>query len=382
MALFNYATKEITIKIVYYGPGLSGKTTNLQYLHSVLDPDTKGKLLSLATEADRTLFFDFLPIELGKIRDFSIRFQLYTVPGQVRYNATRKLVLRGADAIVFVADSQRDMREQNIESLQNMYENLFANNINPEEIPIILQYNKRDLPNILSIDELNGDINKNGRYEYTESTAIDGIGVENTFQHITKLVLKGISEKHNVSVSPPEELRDTVVEEKGSQREYSAESRETLVMQEPHDAEIINKLTTEEIFPSTPSEETETSTPESIMYGTSTEDESLYEPTTEESQGQEEHLQTFLDERLAHLEEVLMKDTDESLRKHEEKIDKLTGAIADSSHALIDVKNEVSKLQSEIRDLKREQKDIYSLLREIRHSFENVKEKKSWFRLS
>lgn len=382
MALFNYATKEITIKIVYYGPGLSGKTTNLQYLHSVLDPDTKGKLLSLATEADRTLFFDFLPIELGKIRDFSIRFQLYTVPGQVRYNATRKLVLRGADAIVFVADSQRDTREQNIESLQNMYENLFANNINPEEIPLILQYNKRDLPNILSIDELNGDINKNGRYEYTESTAIDGIGVENTFQHITKLVLKGISEKHNVSVSLPEELRDTVVEEKGAQSEYAAASRETLVMQEPHDAEIINKLTTEEIFPSTPSEETETSTPESMMYGTSTEDESLYEPTTEESQGEEEHLQTFLEEKLAHLEEVLMKDTDESLRKHEEKIEKIMGAIADSSHALIDVKNEVSKLQSEIRDLKREQKDIYSLLREIRHSFENVKEKKSWFRLS
>lgn len=382
MALFNYATKEITIKIVYYGPGLSGKTTNLQYLHSVLDPDTKGKLLSLATEADRTLFFDFLPVELGKIREFSIRFQLYTVPGQVRYNATRKLVLRGADAIVFVADSQRDMREQNIESLQNMYENLFANNINPEEIPVILQYNKRDLPNILSIDELNGDVNKNGRYEYTESTAIDGIGVENTFQHITKLVLQWISQKHKVTVSPPEELRDTVVEEKEPHMEPAAESRETIVMQEPHDSEIITKLTSEEIFPSTPSEETETSTPESIMYGTSTEDESFYEPTTEERPGQEEHFQTFLEEKFSHLEEILMKDTDESLRKHEEKIEKIMNGITDSSHALIDVKNDVSKLQSEIRDLKKEQKDIYSLLREMRHTFENIKEKKSWFRLS
>ena len=118
MALFNYATKEITIKIVYYGPGLSGKTTNLQYLHSIFDPSRRGKLLSLATEADRTLFFDFLPIEMGKISDFSLRFQLYTVPGQVRYNATRKLVLKGADAVVFVADSQREMKEQNIESLK------------------------------------------------------------------------------------------------------------------------------------------------------------------------------------------------------------------------------------------------------------------------
>ena len=162
MALFNYATKEITIKIVYYGPGLSGKTTNLQYLHSIFDPAKRGKLLSLATEADRTLFFDFLPIELGKISDFSIRFQLYTVPGQVRYNATRKLVLKGADAIVFVADSQREMSEQNIESLKNMRENLIANNINPDDIPVIFQFNKRDLTNILSIDELNKDLNEIG----------------------------------------------------------------------------------------------------------------------------------------------------------------------------------------------------------------------------
>jgi len=174
MALFNYSTKEIVIKIVYYGPGLSGKTTNLQYLHSMLNPQTRGKLLSLSTEADRTLFFDFLPVDLGKLNDFSIRFQLYTVPGQVRYNATRKLVLRGADAVVFVADSQREMREQNIESLKNMRENLLSNNIKPEEIPVIFQYNKRDLPNILSVDELNKDLNDDRRYEFVESVAIDG----------------------------------------------------------------------------------------------------------------------------------------------------------------------------------------------------------------
>ncbi len=382
MALFNYATKEITIKIVYYGPGLSGKTTNLQYLHSVLAPETKGKLLSLATEADRTLFFDFLPLELGKIRDFSIRFQLYTVPGQVRYNATRKLVLRGADAIVFVADSQRDMREQNIESLQNMYENLFANNINPEETPVILQYNKRDLPNILSVDELNGDLNKNERYEYTESTALDGIGVENTFQHITKLVLKRISEKHKVTVSPREAVHDTVVEKKERPIELVEESRDTVVMQEPQDAEIMTQLTSEEVFPAPPSEEFEAPTPESIMFETPEEEEPPYEPSTEERPVQEEPIQTVLEEKLSVLEEALMKKTEEILHKQEEKINKIISSIPDSSRGLHDLSNEVSKLQTEIRDLKKEQKDIYAVLREVRHSLDNIKEKKSWFKLS
>src|SRR3990172_1660209 len=196
MALFNYATKEITLKIVYYGPGLSGKTTNIQHLHVALHAENKGKLLSLSTESDRTLFFDFLPIELGKIKEFSIRFQLYTVPGQVRYNATRKVVLKGADAVVFVADSQREMRDQNIESFENMKENLISNNINPDGIPIVLQYNKRDLKNILTIDALSADINKNNTYDIIEAEAINGKGVEDTFQLITRLVLKDIARKH------------------------------------------------------------------------------------------------------------------------------------------------------------------------------------------
>ena len=212
MALFNYATKEITLKIVYYGPGLSGKTTNLQYLHSVLTPAAKGKLLSLSTEADRTLFFDFLPIELGKIRDFSIRFQLYTVPGQVRYNATRKVVLKGADAVVFVADSQREMREQNIESFMNMRDNLFSNNINPDDIPIILQYNKRDLKNISSVDELDLDLNQNN-YPVIETEAISGRGVEDSFNLITRLLLKHISKKHKVEIKPAETTEEVKIEE-------------------------------------------------------------------------------------------------------------------------------------------------------------------------
>ncbi len=211
MALFNYATKEITLKIVYYGPGLSGKTTNLQHLHTVLNPETKGKLLSLSTESDRTLFFDFLPIELGKIRDFSIRFQLYTVPGQVRYNATRKVVLKGADAVVFVADSQKAMRDQNLESFENMRENLVSNNIDPDTVPIILQYNKRDLQNILSVEELNQDLNPGAQHEILEATAINGGGVEEAFKRITKLVLKDISKKHKIEIQPAEQKKEAAI---------------------------------------------------------------------------------------------------------------------------------------------------------------------------
>ncbi len=211
MALFNYATKEITLKIVYYGPGLSGKTTNLQHLHSSLDPARRGKLLSLSTEADRTLFFDFLPVELGKIKDFSIRFQLYTVPGQVRYNATRKLVLKGADAVVFVADSQRQVRQQNIESLQNMRENLLANNLDPDDIPIAFQYNKRDLDNIMSLEEMNKDLNAR-RAPYFEAIAINGTGVKETFEAVTKLLIRHIAGRHRVDIREPEAAVERAVQ--------------------------------------------------------------------------------------------------------------------------------------------------------------------------
>lgn len=357
MALFNYATKEITIKIVYYGPGLSGKTTNLQYLHSVLDPNTKGKLLSLATEADRTLFFDFLPVELGKIRDFSIRFQLYTVPGQVRYNATRKLVLRGADAIVFVADSQRDLREQNIESLQNMYENLKANNINPDDIPIILQYNKRDLSNILSVDELNKDLNENAQYEYTESSAIDGIGIENTFQHITKLVLNKISEKHKVKIEAKEDFREIKKE------------KESFIKEE------FTVPTPEDIFPAIPP----------IIpakYEPTSTEKQHYEPIFDAPHVKEKPVQTIGDERVSAVKEETIKENKESMIKYEEKIEKVAESINSISNIVIDINKEIYLLQTAIKDIKKEQKDIYVLLRDIRHYLENIKEKKSWFRFS
>lgn len=201
MAFFNYAAKEITLKVVYYGPGLSGKTTNLQNLYATLNPAQRGKFISLPTESDRTLFFDFLPVNLGMIKNFSIRLQLYTVPGQIRYNATRKLVLKGVDAIVFVADSQKQMRAQNIESFESMGENLLSNNINQDTIPVVLQYNKRDLMEVLSIEELNNDLNKKN-YQCIEAEAINGKGVQETFQTITKLLLEDISIKHQVEITP------------------------------------------------------------------------------------------------------------------------------------------------------------------------------------
>ena len=198
MVLFNYSTRELTAKIVYYGPGLCGKTTNLQYIYGSL-PDNvkKGKMLSLATKTDRTLFFDFLPIELGTIRGMRTRVQLYTVPGQVFYNSTRKLVLKGADGVVFVADSQAKMLEANVEAYRNLEENLKEMGIRIEEIPLVMQFNKRDLPNLCSIEEMNTRINRHNAPFY-EAVAMTGIGVEDTLKAITKLVLNNLSAKYRL----------------------------------------------------------------------------------------------------------------------------------------------------------------------------------------
>ncbi len=195
MVLFNYATKEITLKVVYYGPGLCGKTTNLQNIHQKLNPQTRGKLISLATETDRTLFFDFLPMELGMIRGFRVRFQLYTVPGQVYYNATRKLVLKGADGVIFVADSQKEMMERNVESFQNLKENLRINSLDPDTIPLALQYNKRDLDNLSSIEELEARLNDR-RVPFFEAVATTGRGVIETFKEIARIMIKELGKKH------------------------------------------------------------------------------------------------------------------------------------------------------------------------------------------
>lgn len=316
MAFFNYVTKEITLKVVYYGPGLSGKTTNLQYLYSVLDPSQKGKFISLSTESDRTLFFDFLPVDLGKIRDFSLRFQLYTVPGQIRYNATRRLVLKGADAVVFVADSQKEMREQNIESLNNMKENLISNNIDPDSIPVVLQYNKRDLPNLLSINDLNRDLNKKG-YPYLEAEALNGKGVKETFELITRLLLKDISKKHKIDITTP---------------------KETVTIKIPEKERFEEK---EEIY-----------------------EEEIVEPI-------EEGKKVFLNvpDYKEELEKILGSFAGLNIVMEEIK-DKLLNSFKDFSE----------DITKELKEVRRQQGDVLKTLTELKKTIDGLKEKKRWFR--
>lgn len=225
MSMINYASREINCKIVYYGPGLGGKTTNLEHIYGKVSPDSRGKLISLATETERTLFFDFLPVDLGTIRGFKTRFHLYTVPGQVYYNASRKLILKGVDGVVFVGDSQTERMEANQESMQNLYDNMAEYGYDLTKIPFVVQYNKRDLPNAAPLSELQAALNpgwevldasrqravqnpyKQGeklieqlptgewieRAPYFEGVAINGDGVFDTLRAVSKLVLKTLS---------------------------------------------------------------------------------------------------------------------------------------------------------------------------------------------
>jgi len=196
MSLVNFTSREITCKIVYYGPGRSGKTSNLQYIFGRVPEDRRGQMVSLATQSDRTLFFDFLPLDLGTISGFTTRFQLYTVPGQVYYNATRKLVLQGADGVVFVADSQARRFEENLESLQNLQENLLAHGVDVREIPLVLQYNKQDLPAdlILTSEELDEALNFRSVKSYP-ADCLHGSGVFETLRGVSELVLRRLARK-------------------------------------------------------------------------------------------------------------------------------------------------------------------------------------------
>ncbi|MBK9409615.1 MAG: gliding-motility protein MglA [Gemmatimonadetes bacterium] len=225
MSMINYASREINCKIVYYGPGLGGKTSNLEHVYKKVAPSTRGKLISLATESERTLFFDFLPVDLGTIRGFKTRFHLYTVPGQVYYNASRKLILKGVDGIVFVADSQVDRMEANQESMQNLYDNMVEYGYDLTRMPFVVQYNKRDLPNAAPLAELQSALNPGWevteptrqrltpdtwhagenlieqlptgewveRAPYFEAVAVTGDGVFDTLKAVSKLVLKSLS---------------------------------------------------------------------------------------------------------------------------------------------------------------------------------------------
>jgi signal recognition particle receptor subunit beta len=223
MSMINYASREINCKLVYYGPGLGGKTTNLEHVYGKVSPNARGKMISLATETERTLFFDFLPVDLGTIRGFKTRFHLYTVPGQVYYNASRKLILKGVDGVVFVADSQLERMEANIESMQNLYDNMAQQGYDLTKTPFLIQYNKRDLPNAASIAQLQESLNpgwpvedpakqkltpdpyhegehlvyqKDGQWieraPYFEAVAVTGEGVFDTLKAVSKLVIKAL----------------------------------------------------------------------------------------------------------------------------------------------------------------------------------------------
>jgi mutual gliding-motility protein MglA len=225
MSMINYASREINCKIVYYGPGLGGKTSNLEHVYGKVKPDTRGKLISLATETERTLFFDFLPVDLGTIRGFKTRFHLYTVPGQVYYNASRKLILKGVDGIVFVADSQVERMEANVEAMQNLYDNMAEYGYDLTKMPFVIQYNKRDLPNAAPLPELQASLNPGWevadpqrqkvtadpfrpgenlieqlptgewveRAPFFEAVAVTGDGVFDTLKAVSKLVLKSLA---------------------------------------------------------------------------------------------------------------------------------------------------------------------------------------------
>ena len=188
MSFINYASREINCKIVYYGPGLCGKTTNLQFVYSKTAPDAKGKMISLATETERTLFFDFLPLALGEIKGFKTRFHLYTVPGQVFYDASRKLILKGVDGVVFVADSQEERMDANFESLDNLEINLREQGYELGKLPFVIQYNKRDLPNVVPVEEMRQELNLMNVPDF-EACATTGEGVFETLKAVAKLIL-------------------------------------------------------------------------------------------------------------------------------------------------------------------------------------------------
>lgn len=194
MSFLNYSTKEINFKIVYYGPGLSGKTTNIKKIYEKVKSDSKGKLVSLATETERTLFFDFFPLDLGTVKGYKVKFHLYTVPGQIYYSSSRKLIMKGVDGVVFVADSQRERFEANIESLQDMFDNLKEYNIEFKTLPYILQLNKRDLPNITPVNEMITALRKKDE-PVIESISLHGDGVIETLKSISKLIMVNVKQK-------------------------------------------------------------------------------------------------------------------------------------------------------------------------------------------
>jgi|Deesub1362A_J573_1020465.scaffolds.fasta_scaffold00038_131 hypothetical protein len=368
MALFNYATKEITLKVVYYGPGLSGKTTNLQRLHASLEPERRGKLLSLATEADRTLFFDFLPVQLGRIKDFTVRFQLYTVPGQVRYNSTRRLVLKGADAVVFVADSQVEMRQQNIESFQNMRENLQANNIDPDSIPLVLQYNKRDLPNILSIQELDRDLNQQG-YQAIPAEAINDVGVQETFEAITRLLIKDFSRRYQVQLGAEKEEKEEPARALFEEPEF-----EPTALEVPPAEVVVEEGQLEEALTPAEAVEEAAETLEETAAGTAT-GEAPEEAAVELAQeAAEEAPGEAYEERVQVAQGAPGAEAPEALRDLRAEVSALRQSLSETGRVFQEtatfVENTLTSLLAAAKDIARMQEEMLALMKEMRYGIE------------
>src|SRR3954449_920391 len=221
MVLINKAINEITVKLVYYGPGLCGKTTNLEKIYGNPKLENKGKMISMSTETDRTLFFDFMPMELGTIGGQKVRVQLYTVPGQVFYDATRKLVLRGADGVVFVADSQATMRESNLDSLENLKTNLRINRIDPDKVALVYQLNKRDLPNVSTVEEMSAYLNPHGA-PFVEASAIQGVGVTATLRAAVAKILDNLKNNVDTTLYDAPELSAPDMSAKSGVAQHSA----------------------------------------------------------------------------------------------------------------------------------------------------------------
>ena len=242
MALVNRATNEVTVKLVYYGPGLCGKTTNLEKIYGNPKLANKGKMISMATETDRTLFFDFMPMELGEIGGKKVRVQLYTVPGQVFYDATRKLVLRGADGVVFVADSQASMKESNIESLENLYTNLRLNRLDPGKVALVFQCNKRDLPNIASVEEMTTYLKPRSGVQVVEASAINGQGVTATMRAAVAGILHNLKNNIDISLSEQATAEARAVDEQA--RQVAADMESEPAAAEP-EAVVVEPMTAE-----------------------------------------------------------------------------------------------------------------------------------------
>lgn len=321
MVMINHATREITIKIVYYGPGLCGKTTNLEYIYKTATPEKKGKLLTVATETDRTLFFDFLPMELGTVKGMKLRTQLYTVPGQVFYDATRRIVLRGADGVVFVADSQKAMIDANLESIENLKTNLEINNLDPNSIPLVLQFNKRDLPDLSEPEEMNKILNYR-HVPFFNAVAIKGIGVNETLRKIIEFVLihlhqkdtmlKGTKSVTTTTQKQLENIEQTPVKEKVPVQTHSPQVEE---IEEVNKVEEIEEL---EVVP----------------------DEIINEKNELEPQAIEEN------------KEVNCSQKSENLETKTSKVDDLYNKVSALQEKLYSVLNEIDDIKQKIGELK------------------------------